>query len=94
MILTLSIGFAALAIILAVGLDGIRKVGARSANAQLQMADALSKIADQLAVVEMRRRDIQVEQLKLGERVAAIKNEDLRRESEDMIAKGARVLDG
>lgn len=94
MIVTLGIGFAILALVVAFGLEAMRKEAARSANAQFQMAEAMSKIAAQTAAIEMRHKDIQIEQLKLNEKVAAIKNEELRLLAEDMIAKGARVLDG
>ena len=94
MILALGIGFGVLTLALAFGLDGIRKEAARSANAQIQIAEALGKLASQAATIEQRQRDIQAEQLKLAERVAAIKDEQLRREVEEMIANGARVLDG
>ena len=43
MILALGIGFGVLTLALAFGLDGIRKEAARSANAQIQIAEALGK---------------------------------------------------
>lgn len=94
MTLTLAIGFSLLALIVASGLAGIRKEIARSATSHFQMAEALRKLAEQAGTIEIRLKSIQVEQFKLTERVAGIKNEEVRRETEDMIAKGARVLDG
>jgi hypothetical protein len=93
-IVVIGLGFAALVLTVFVGLDGIRKEVARSANAEFQMAEALGKIASQAATIELRQRTIQSDMLKLSEKASKVKNEELGRQVEEMIARGARVLDG
>jgi peroxiredoxin family protein len=94
MIFVIGVGFAVLAFVVFAGLDSIRKEAARSANAHFQMAEALTKIASQAATIESRQRAIQIDMLKLSEKADKIRNEELGREVEEMIARGARVLDG